>query len=182
MANDIMIDIEALDLTPECVILTIGAVRFDPKGKGVVEKLLLKPTIEDQTDVYNRKIDDDTINWWSRQSPTALEEAFSNNGRTSFRETMEILYKFCWNRNCVWSNGAAYDVVVCESAFRQTLTDYTNPIPWLFYKVRDTRTAYDLGGVRLADDNHVTKHTAVDDAERQAIVLQRAYRNLGLAN
>ena len=31
MANDIMIDIESLDTRPDCVILTIGAVRFDPK-------------------------------------------------------------------------------------------------------------------------------------------------------
>jgi hypothetical protein len=36
MAADIMIDLETLDTTPYCVILTIGAVRFDPKGNGVV--------------------------------------------------------------------------------------------------------------------------------------------------
>jgi len=34
MANDIMVDIESLDTTPNCVILTIGAVRFDPKVAG----------------------------------------------------------------------------------------------------------------------------------------------------
>jgi hypothetical protein len=50
MANDIMVDIESLDTSPNCVILTIGAVRFDPKGSGVVEKLELRPTIEDQTE------------------------------------------------------------------------------------------------------------------------------------
>jgi hypothetical protein len=47
MANDIMIDIESLNTTPDCVILTIGAVRFDPRGQGVVERLELRPTIED---------------------------------------------------------------------------------------------------------------------------------------
>ena len=45
MTNDIMIDIESLDTTPNSVILTIGAVRFDPKGQGVVERLELRPTI-----------------------------------------------------------------------------------------------------------------------------------------
>jgi len=30
MAQDIMIDMETLDTIPNCVILTIGAVRFDP--------------------------------------------------------------------------------------------------------------------------------------------------------
>ena len=39
MANDVMIDIESLNTTPDCVILTIGAVRFDPKGNGVADIL-----------------------------------------------------------------------------------------------------------------------------------------------
>ena len=34
-----MIDIESLDTSPECVILTIGVVLFDPKGNGIVDKL-----------------------------------------------------------------------------------------------------------------------------------------------
>ena len=49
-----MIDMETLDTSPDCVILTIGAVRFDPKGNGVVERLELRPTIEEQTEIYGR--------------------------------------------------------------------------------------------------------------------------------
>jgi 3' exoribonuclease, RNase T-like len=182
MASDIMIDLESLDTSPYCVILTIGAVRFDPKGSGVVEKLSLRPTIEDQTETYNRIINDDTVRWWSEQSPEALEEAMSDRDRIPFKDAMEKLYKFCWNRRAVWSNGAAFDIVACETGMRQALTDYSNPIPWPFYTVRDTRTLYEVAGVKLKDDNYVTKHTAVDDAERQAIVVQQAYRKLGLAN
>ena len=63
MANDIMIDMETLDTSPYCVILTIGCVRFDPYGQGVVERLELRPTIEDQTEIYNRVINDDTVRW-----------------------------------------------------------------------------------------------------------------------
>lgn len=182
MANDIMIDIEALDTTPYCVILSIGVVRFDPKGSGVVDKMTLLPTIEEQTEVFNRVINDDTIRWWGEQNPAALEEAFTDKGRISFHECMDKLYKYGWNRNAVWSHGAAFDIVACETAMRQTLTQYSNPIPWPFYKVRDTRTLYDLAGVRLTDGGHVTSHRAVDDAERQAIVVQKAYRKLGLAD
>ena len=54
MSNDIMIDLETLDTSPYCVILTIGVVRFDPKGMGVVERLELRPTVEDQTEIHNR--------------------------------------------------------------------------------------------------------------------------------
>jgi hypothetical protein len=180
MANDIMIDMETLDTSPYCVILTIGCVRFDPYGQGVVERLELRPTIEDQTEIYNRVINDDTVRWWGEQSPEALEEAMSDRGRTSFKDCLEKLYKFGWNRRAVWSNGAAFDVVVAETAFRQVFTDKPNPIPWPFYTVRDTRTLYEIAGVKLKDGGHVTSHKAVDDAERQAIVVQQAYKKLGL--
>jgi hypothetical protein len=184
MANDIMIDIESLDTTPNCVILTIGAVRFDPRGEGVVERLELRPTIEDQTEIHNRSINEDTLRWWSTQSPAALEEALGDTGRTPFAECMATLYKFCWNRRAVWSNGASFDCVVMESAWRQTST-MPNPIPWPFWSIRDTRTLYEIAGVSLKDGGHSTSHKAVEDAERQAIVVQKAYMKLmkaGLAN
>lgn len=182
MANDVMIDIESLDTTPYCVILTIGLVRFSPYGQGVAEKLTLRPTIEEQTTKYNRLISDNTMSWWSEQNPKALEEAFSDNDRMSFNDCMEVLYHFCWNRRAIWSHGAPFDVVACETALRQTLTDRPNPIPWPFYTVRDTRTLYEIAGVSLKDGGHVTSHRAVDDAERQAIVVQQAYKKLGLTN
>jgi hypothetical protein len=174
MAADIMIDIESLDTSPYCVILTIGAVRFDPKGQGVVEKLELRPTIEEQTEKYDRVINDDTLRWWSTQSEAAQEEALGDRGRISFRECMETLYKFCWNRRAVWSNGAAFDCVAMETAWRQL----DMRIPWPFWSVRDTRTLYEVAGVKLKDGGHVTTHKAVEDAERQAIVVQQAYMKL----
>jgi hypothetical protein len=178
MAQDIMIDIESLDTTPNCVILTIGVVRFDPRGDGAVERLELRPTIEDQTEKYGRIINDDTIRWWSEQSPAAFEEAFSDRGRIPLKDCMEALYKFCWNRRAIWSHGAPFDVVAMESAMRQTLTDRPNPIPWPFYTVRDTRTLFEIAGLKLKDGGHVTTHKAVEDAERQAIVVQQAYKKL----
>lgn len=177
MAADIMIDIESLHTNPDCVILTIGAVRFDPRGDGVVEKLELRPTIEDQTEIYNRSINEDTIAWWSQQSPEAQEEALGDRDRVPFVDCMETLYKFCWNRNAVWSNGAPFDLVVMEHAWRQTSSRVV-PIPWQFWTMRDTRTLYENAGVKLKDGGHVTSHKAVDDAERQAIVVQQAYQKL----
>lgn len=182
MSLDLMIDLETLDTSPYCVILTIGAVTFDLKGNGIIDKLELRPTIEDQTDKYNRLINDDTLRWWGEQSPEAIEEALGDRDRISFAGCMRELYRFSWNRRAVWSNGAAFDVVACETAMRQTLTDYPNPIPWPFYTVRDTRTVYEIAGVSLKDKKYGTKttHRAVEDAEHQVIVLQDAYKRLKL--
>jgi hypothetical protein len=178
--SHVMIDIESLDTTPTCVILTIGAVLFNPKTSGVLDKIELRPTIEDQTDLYDRTINEDTLRWWSTQSPDAMNEAFGDENRQSFKKCMAELYKFCWNRQAIWSNGAAFDIVACETGMRQTLTEYPNPIPWPFYTVRDTRTLYEIAGVNLKDKKYGTKttHRAVEDAEHQAIVVQDAYKKL----
>jgi len=174
MAKHIMIDMETLDTAPSTVILTIGVVSFDPRGVGVIEKLELRPTIDEQTEVYNRSISDDTLRWWGEQSPDAIEEAMGDQGRISYRECMEKLYKFCWNADKVWSNGSGFDVVVAENAFREL----DMKIPWPFWTIRDCRTIYDLAGVSLKDGGHVTSHKAVEDAERQAVVVQKAYQKL----
>ena len=171
-----MIDIESLDTTPNCVILTIGAVLFDPVGDGIIDKLELRPTIEEQTDVFNRTINPDTLRWWGEQSEAAQEEALGDRDRVPFAECMDTLYKWCWkyNNGKVWSNGASFDVVVMESA----LANNNMPPPWNFWNIRDTRTAYSIAGVRLRDGGHTTTHKAVEDAERQAVVLQKANKIL----
>jgi len=172
---DVMIDIESLDTTPDCVILTIGAVLFDPRGHGIIDKIEIRPTIEDQTEKYNRSINDATMEWWGKQSLEAIEEAMGDRDRVSFEQAMNQLYKFCWNRSkCAWSNGASFDVVVMDHAWKQLGKN----TPWNFWDIRDTRTLYDITNVNLKDGGHVTTHKAVEDAERQAMVVQQGYVKL----
>ena len=174
MANDIMIDMETLSTRADCVILTIGAVRFDPRGIGVVERIEIRPTIEEQTADFDRHIDEETLDWWGRQSDDAINESMGDTGRVPFKVAMEQLHKFCWNQGKIWSNGSVFDVIIVEHAFNQL--DITHP--WRFWNIRDCRTIYDLCKVSLKDGSHVTSHKAVEDAEHQAIVVQRAYLKL----
>ena len=173
-ADHCMIDIESLDTSPNCVILTIGIVLFDPKGSGITDTISVRPSVDEQTSIHNRTIDDSTVEWWGKQSVEAQHEALGDQDRISFKEAMEAVYKFCWNRRAVWSHGAPFDVVVMESAFRQL----DMKIPWPYYSVRDTRTLFDVTDVKLASGGHVTSHKAVEDAERQAIVVQQAFGKL----
>jgi hypothetical protein len=169
-----MLDMETLDTAPSTVILTIGAVIFDPRGMGVTDTLDLRPTIDEQTDTYGRTISDATMQWWSGQSPEAIEEAMGDRDRIPYRDAMEKLYKFCWNCDKVWANGSIFDIAVAESAFR----DLEMQMPWQFWNIRDCRTIYDLAGVSLKDAKYQTKttHKAVEDAIHQAIVIQDAYK------
>lgn len=173
MAQDIMIDCETLDTSPFCVLLTIGAVIFDPRGNGVVETLDLRPSIEDQL-ALGRRINEDTVRWWGEQSEAAQHEALGDHDRIPFKEAMEQLYKFCWNKGRPWSHGAGFDIVAMETSW----ASLGMASPWTYNKVRDTRTLFDLTGVNLWDDGYVTTHKASEDATRQAIIVQRGYRKL----
>ena len=173
MANDIMIDLETLDTSPFCVVLTIGVAIFDPKGTGIKETLYLRPTMEDQL-ALGRVINEDTVRWWGNQSEAAQHEALGDQDRIPFKEAMEKLYKFCWNRDKPWSHGAAFDIVAMETSW----VSLGMSAPWLFHKVRDTRTLFDVTGVSLKDDGYVTTHKASEDAARQAFIVQKAYQRL----
>jgi hypothetical protein len=171
--SNIMIDIESLDIAHSTVILTIGAVLFDPRGTGIIDRLSLRPTMDDQV-ALGRTVNEGTISWWGMQSDAAQEEAFGEHGRIPFKDTMEKLYKFCWNRKAVWSNGATFDCMVMESAWHQLDVK----VPWPYWTIRDTRTLYEIAGVSLKDGKHTTAHSALADAEHQAITVQRAYKKL----
>ena len=101
MANDVMIDMESLSTNPDCVILTIGVVRFDLMGSGVAEKLELRPQIDSQTEEFDSHINPDTLRCWGEQSEDAIQEAMGDNDRIPFKDAMDQLYKFCWNRRAV---------------------------------------------------------------------------------
>lgn len=171
-----MIDMETLHTDPNAVILTIGVTLFDPLGSGVHERLELRPTIDEQTDVYNRAISESTLDWWATQSEEARVEALGDQNRIPYRDAMEQLAKFCWNRRGVWSNGSTFDVIIAENSFREL----DIKVPWNFWHIYDCRTAYALANVSLKDKKYGTKttHRAVEDAEHQVLVLQDGCRKL----
>jgi len=176
MANtDVMIDLETLATSTDAAILTIGAVKFDPFGKDIQEPAMdsfyLRVDL-DSCDRIGLVTNDDTIAWWAQQSKEAQEEAFGEDNRVDIADAMAQLYKFCWGAKRVWSNGAAFDVPICETAFKRV----GKAIPWSFWQVRDVRTAFDLG-----INPHrppVTAHHALQDAWNQAVGIQNVYGTL----
>ena len=175
MKTDIMIDLETLDVLPTASILTIGAVRFDPFGDDVndpdCDKFYVKVDL-DSCDRYGCTVSQDTVEWWSKQSKEAQDEAFSTEGRIPLEEAINQLYKFCWGGKRVWSHGAGFDIIILENIFRKV----GKAIPWSFWEVRDTRTLFDLG----IDPKRppVLKHHALEDAWNQAVGVQNVFKTL----
>jgi len=175
MLTDIMIDLETLNTTPDSTILTIGAVKFDPFGQELkdprMDSFYAKVDL-DSCDRIGLTTSDDTIAWWANQSKEAQAAAFDTEGRIPIEDAFAQLYKFCWGAKRVWSNGATFDIIICEHVFRKI----NRACPWKFWEVRDVRTAFDLGINPLRPP--VTAHHALEDAWNQAVGIQNVYNTL----
>lgn len=173
MARHCMVDLETLAVSPNTVILTLGAVHFNPWGTGYGEKLYFRINIDEQ-DALGREVDPGTLDWWGKQDPVVMEEAFSPDNRIPLEDAMEQFRKFAWGCDAFWSHGATFDLVILENVFRQL----DKPISWNFWQLRDTRTLFDLGyDPDMPKDN---KHNALQDAIRQAMGVQNIYRKLNI--
>jgi hypothetical protein len=171
MAKHLMVDMETLATTPNSVVLSLGAVHFDPYSNHIGDTLYFRINIDDQD---SRHIDPDTIDWWSKQDPKIMEEAFSANDRIGFNDAINLFHKFAWGCDAFWSNGASFDLVIIEDMYRQIGKAY----PWNFWQLRCTRTIFNLG----VDPNMPVagKHDALQDAIRQAIGVQNVFSALNI--
>lgn len=171
MAKHLMVDMETLGVSPRSVVLSLGAVHFDPMGQGYTDSIYFKINLDDQ-DTLGREIDPNTIEWWGKQDPLIMEEAFDENGRIGLNDALNRFHKFAWGCDAFWSHGATFDLVILEDIYRQL----NRPLPWNYWQLRDTRTLFDLGwDPEMPKDN---KHDALQDAIRQSVGVQNIYRKL----
>jgi hypothetical protein len=171
MAKHLMVDLETMAVTPRAVVLTLGAVHFNPYGNGYSDKLYLRFDLDDQ-DKLNREIDPNTLDWWAKQDPKVMEEAFSPDDRVPLQDAMDQFHKFAWGCDAFWAHGSLFDIAILEDLYRQL----EKPVPWQYWQIRDTRTMFDLGWD--PDMPQASKHDALQDAIRQSVGVQNIYAKL----
>jgi len=158
-------------VSPNAVILSLGAVHFNPYGNGYGDKLYFRINIDDQ-DALGREVDPNTITWWSQQDPVVMEEAFSPDNRISLVDAIDQFHKFAWGCDAFWAHGSIFDIVIIENIYKQL----GKPVPWQYWQIRDTRTLFDLGVD--PDMPKGGKHDALQDAIRQSVGVQTVYAKL----
>jgi hypothetical protein len=171
MAKHLMVDLETMDTSPTATVLTLGAVHFNPYGNGYGDKIYFRINIDDQ-DALGRTVDQGTLDWWAKQDPAIMEEAFSPEDRIPLVEAMDRFHKFAWGCDAFWSHGSIFDLMILENIYRQLGKGF----PWNFWQLRDTRTLFDLGYDPEMPQG--SKHDALQDAIRQAIGVQNIYAKL----
>ena len=177
-----MLDLETLGTAPGAVILTAAIVAFDVRGSPPKLENTFYMHVDLQSCLrVGLTVEAGTLQWWLKQGDEARREAFDHEPRYSIEQTLFKLVDFIRARAenigtaRIWSHGAGFDVVLVEEAFRRC---GTGAPPWKYSNIRDTRTIYELAGIRSARTRPEVSHHAVHDAIAQAYDVQRAYEIL----
>lgn len=169
--QNVMIDIETFDLKPTAVVLSIGAVQFNPFTDELGEEFYHRFNIDAQIN-EGRTVSGSTIRWWLRQDDGARREILKDPEPL----VLGLLNFKTWLPKdvVIWSHGS-FDINVLEHCF-----SYNNP--WHYRNVRDARTLLttlsDLEIEVKQPDDVGTKHNALDDAVFQARSVQNIYKAL----
>ena len=172
MTTVAMVDIETLDVTPTSVVLSVGAVKFDPFKLGTEphSKTLWRPDIELQVE-DGRTISEDTLQFWARQPQEVQDAALSNENRLQLPEFFASLNKYLVGVGDIWCQGPDFDMVILANLFAQ----YEHHTNWKFYQFRDSRTLFSLMPKDPRKAMQKVLHSAEDDAYWQAISVQQAF-------
>ncbi len=176
----IMLDLETLDVSSSALVLSIGAVAFDPYTPTLGETFYLELTddlVEQQT--HGRTISGKTVQWWMQQSAVA-KRVFSEDALVQRVSTEEALKRFSIFVEAhgdqeaeIWGNGADFDNIILGTLY----DDFGKKRPWSYSKNRCYRT---LKNIPLASrkpkiTHSGTEHNALDDAITQAKHLQEIF-------
>ena len=175
--NDVIIDIETYGIKPGSVILVVAGIKFQRTGD-------MEKPVSSMNTFYRKinidsclekgmKIDPETKKWWSEQDNSIKNEAFGGS-RYSLYQVLTEFVKWFGSSRYIWSHGATFDIVMMEDALRRC----NIPIPWKFWDCRDTRTLYDIAGVKNWDLPQQKKHNALWDCWREQVGIKMSYKKL----
>ena len=171
--KDVMIDLETCGTAPGSVILSIGAVGFDPES-GKLGPEFYNVISAGTSIASGLSLDYKTMLWWSGQSAEAREVLKAAASPGLYGQAYDIwvvltnftTYLSQFGKDVrVWGNGAAFDNVLLQEAYRRA---GRAPAGWSFHNDRCYRTLKSLFPyIKLTRVG--THHNALDDAKSQAL-------------
>lgn len=167
--TDIMLDLETLSTRPDGVILSIGAVKFDPNSYEMDDKAFYASiSIDSNHEVASRHISESTLLWWMQQSAEA--KVVFTEAKTTLEIGLQDLQDWIDHPEYkVWSNGADFDIPMIGHAY----SVHGYPIPWKFWNTGCFRTMKNLNIARsVPKPANALAHNALQDAITQAKHLQ----------
>ena len=176
--NQIMLDTETLGTSADSVILSIGAVKFDLATGQIDDAGFYASISVDSNLAWNRRLSEDTLMWWFKQSAAAQKVFFEPKELldTALQHFSDWIGAKDYE---MWSNGADFDLPMVAHAFTQVGIE----IPWKFWNSRCFRTYKNLPGAKAVRlPNTGVKHNALADAMTQAQTVCAIHKALFLSD
>ena len=166
MATHGMIDLETLGVEPDSVIITVGAIKFDPYSD-----------TEEQSEQLGRTIDDNTMEWWTKQPQNIQDEAFGEHkDRVNMDQLTKALNKFCVGVDQLWCQGPLFDYAILQNLYKNV----KKPCPWNFWQIRDSRTVFSMMPSDPRKAIQEEMHNALADCYYQAKCIQSTFKHFGV--
>lgn len=160
--DPIMLDLETLGVSPNSVILSIGACKFDPDTGITHSDFYVVVNTQSCVDV-GMAIDPETVKWWQDKDANAREVlALAETSKTTIHQALTLLNEYATRNSCVWGNGSDFDNAMIQEAYRKCGME---PV-WAFWNNRCYRTVKNMFPVPMKRIG--THHNALDDAKSQA--------------
>jgi len=172
---DIMLDIETLSTKCNAVVLTVGAVKFDPYSNADPDDPYYARLDIEKQSLVGRDINSGTLEWWSKQSKEIQEEAMDEEDRISVDQFLDDISKYIVGADNLWGQGYGFDYGIIETLFH----DFERPTPWNFWQLKDSRTLFSCLPMDPREKNQ-DLHNSLADSYMQAIGVQKAYKLLGI--
>lgn len=173
----IMVDLETLDTKDSAVIVSIGAVVFDPNNPSPIfpadtfyAVLHIGPQLAN-----GRTISGATVKWWMEQS--AETQSVFKEQEVHPMSALQGFNNFCDGAEGIWGNGSDFDNAILKSA-----NDTFGLEGWKYSRNRCFRTMNSMQQMREVQrpERAGTHHNALDDAIYQAQCLQFIVKALGI--
>jgi exodeoxyribonuclease VIII len=169
MKKHFMIDLETMGIRPTSAIVSIGIVLFDQEY--IRDKFYTNVSLA-SCKVLGLTTDLSTENWWAQESVEA-RAAWQSDDAPPLLEALTLMTQWMDSHAghkevAPWGNGADFDLVLLKNAFDAIDADP----PWEFYNHHCFRTMKNMFEVAKSPRTG-THHNALDDAETQALHLQR---------
>ena len=182
-----MLTTKTLGRDAGCVVMSLGAVMFDPSGKDAQapyrpDHQLYAPISGFDSANHNLKSDMDTLRWWKKQSAwPAISEEFTDSN-ISVEAACMMFDRFIAEQKPekIWCNSPRFHVPILSALFSKA----GMALPFGYRSQMDCRTALELAyGTRemrpaVSLRHGFYRHHALGDAISQAESVIRALRDI----
>lgn len=173
----VMIDLETLGTSHDAVILSIGAVKFDPNTIDLIAEDSFYCGVDPVScQELGLKIEARTVLWWLDPERAESRKALLDDSLVDLPSVLDGFASWYGVDSLpTWSNGANFDIPIMQHAFKAIGRE----APWRFYDEWCYRTLKGLKQSMPMEQRGIGHH-ALDDATAQAFHVKMLVNALGI--